>query len=93
MSAERNNLYTTWGRGFANALDGICLPSGQDAYEIVVSAFGHELTLNEFHALGDSDFARLSEAANSWLEISRIEPQHMRSEVEYVCWNWPLEKP
>ena len=91
MSAEQNSLYTTWGRGFANALDGICLPSGQDAYEVVVSAFGRDLMREDFHALGDSDFVRLSEAANSWLETDRIEAHHMRDAVAYLCKNWPLE--
>lgn len=91
MSVNQNDLYTTWGRGFANALDGICLPSGQDAYEVVVGAFSRELNREDFHALGESEFARLSDAANSWLETNRIEAKHMRDAVAYLCKNWPLD--
>lgn len=90
MSAQLNNLYSTWGDGFVNAISDFYLPSGQDAYEVVIAAFGRELTLANFHALGADDFIRLSDAANAWLEIDRVEPSHMREAVEYLCRHWPL---
>ena len=86
-----NDLYASWGRAVANSIGDIHLPSGQDAYEIVVSAYDRELTCEDFHALQDTDFARLSDAANKVCETDRISPVHMREAVERLRFHQPLD--
>ena len=89
---NRNNLYTTWGREFGIAIDGICECTGQDAYEVLCMTFERELSLKEFHEITDADLDRMRDRANDWFEIDRIETAHMRKAVEMLQWHWPLEK-
>lgn len=85
-----NDLYASWGDAFLEAVEGICFPSGQDAYEVVVTAFDRALSLEEFHSLAEDDFVRLRDAAGSVLESDRIETAHMRKAVQILRRRQPL---
>jgi hypothetical protein len=86
------NFYGCWTDGLNNALhDDNILLSGQEAYEIVVRAFGRKLSIDEFLMLTEADFLKLRDAARSFLENPIFEVSHMKSGFENTTryWNGP----